>query len=201
MKDYSRFTGLRYNIRTEKTYFLTCTVIDHVDVFTRSNHKFLLVDSLKYCQQNKGLEIFAWCLMSNHLHMIVNCRQGYKLSDTIRDFKKFTSKKLVEQIMFQPESRREWMLNRFYYAGKYNKKIRDYKFWQDGNHAIEVYSPEVTWQKINYIHQNPVRAMIVEKEEDYLFSSARNYKGENGLLDVEIISPVLQKIKSITKLS
>ena len=191
-KNYSHFSGLRYNIRTEKAYFLTCTVIDFIDVFTRKNHKLLLTDSLKYCQQNKGLEIFAWCLMSNNLHMIVNCGRGNKLSDTIRDFKKFTSKKLVEQIMSEPESRREWMMKRFYYAGKYNKKIKDYKFWIDGNHAIEVYSPEVTWQKINYIHQNPVRAMIVEKEEDYLFSSARNYHGKDGILHVDTIQPILR---------
>jgi len=191
-KEKLNYSGLRYNIRTDKAYFLTCTVVDWIDVFTRKNHKLLITDSLRYCQQHKGLEIYAWCLMPNHLHMIVNCDRGHKLSDTIRDFKKFTSKQLVKQIMQEPESRRSWMLNRFYYVGKYNKKIKDYKFWQDGNHAIEVYSPEVTWQKINYIHQNPVEEMFVEKAEDYLFSSARNYRGMKGILDVGIIQPILK---------
>jgi hypothetical protein len=112
----------------------------------------------------------------------------------MRDFKKFTSKKIVKQIEEEPESRREWMLNRFEYTGKFNPKIKNYKFWQDGNHAIEVYSPEVTWQKINYIHDNPVEELFVTDAEDYLFSSARDYQGIEGLLTVELIMPLLTAI-------
>ena len=81
------------------------------------------------------------------------------------------------------------MLNRFEFAGKNNNKIKNYKFWQDGNHAIEVYSEKVTWQKISYIHQNPVVDKIVFREEDYLFSSARNYYALPAVLDVDCITP------------
>ena len=86
------------------------------------------------------------------------------------------------------------MLNRFEYAGKNNKKIKNFKFWQNGNHAIEVYSEKVTWQKINYIHQNPVVEKIVYKEEDYLFSSARNYYSLPAMLDVDCITPPVQTV-------
>ena len=183
--------GLHYSIRTDKTYFITSTVIDWIDVFTRKNHKLAIIDSLKYCHENKGLNIFAWCLMPSHLHLLANTEAGFELSDVIRDFKKFTSKKIIKQIEEEPESRREWMLKRFEYSGKYNPKIKNYKFWQDGNHAIEIFSPSVTWQKINYIHNNPVEEYFVSNAEDYLFSSARDYQGMEGLLKVELIIPLL----------
>ena len=121
--------------------------------------------------------------------MIANTSFKFELADVIRDFKKYTSKKIIKQIQEEPESRREWMLNRFEYAGRYNKKITNFKFWQDGNHPIEVYSEKVTWQKLNYIHQNPVIEKIVYKEEDYLFSSARNYYNLPSVLNVDCITP------------
>jgi REP element-mobilizing transposase RayT len=106
------------------------------------------VDALKYCQQHKGLNIYAWCLMPSHLHLLVNTEDGFNLADVIRDFKKFTSKKIVEQIKSEPESRREWLLEQFAEAGRGNRKIKDYKFWQDGNHAIEIFSEGVAWQNM-----------------------------------------------------
>ncbi len=189
IKQLQMRTGLHYSIRPEKSYFMTMTVVDWIDVFTRLNHKLLLIDSLRYCQEKMGLNIFAWCLMPSHLHMIANTKPEFELANVIRDFKKFTSKNIVKQIISESESRREWMLERFYLNGKDNRKIKNYKFWQDGNHAIEVYSEHVTWQKINYIHQNPVVEKIVCKEEDYLFSSARNYYNLPALLHVDCIAP------------
>ena len=80
----------------DKAYFVTLTVIGWIDVFTRSNHKLLIIDSLKYCQQNKGLVIFGWCLMSSHLHLIAWAEGQDTLSDILRDFKKYTSKAIVK---------------------------------------------------------------------------------------------------------
>ena len=179
--------GFHYRISEGGPYFITCTVVDWIDVFTRKNHKICIVESLKHCQQNKGLELYAWCLMPSHLHLIANAKEGFKLSDILRDFKKFTSKEIISQIKDEPESRREWMLDRFEFAGKYNAKIKDYKFWQDGNHPVECYSPEFTKQKLDYIHYNPVEEMYVEEPQEYLFSSAKNYSGMKGLLDVILI--------------
>lgn len=68
------------------TYFLTFTVIDWIDIFTRREYKFVITDSLNYCVNNKGLEIFAWCLMSNHLHLVGRAREHFRISDIIRDF-------------------------------------------------------------------------------------------------------------------
>lgn len=173
------------------------TVTGWVDLFTRQNHRDAIIESLRYCINYKGLNVFAYCLMSNHLHLIVNTDEAYELSDTIRDFKKFTAKRILKQIQEEPESRREWMLNLFGYAGKQSKGHTTYKFWQAGSHAIEVCSPEFTWDKVNYIHNNPVVEGWVRSPEDWKYSSAGSYAGEDDQLLIEVIclAPILKKIK------
>ncbi len=179
--------GLKNKISDGYDYFITLTVVDWVDIFTRPVYKHIIVDSLKYCQKERGLIIYSWCLMSNHLHMIVGANDDANLSDILRDFKKFTSKKIIKTIQEINESRQKWMLNRFEYAGKYNPKIKKYKFWQDGNEAKEIHTNGFLDQKLNYIHNNPVVAEIVDEPEDYLYSSARNYCDISGLINVELI--------------
>ena len=180
--------GIRYTVRSEQLYYLTCTVVDWVDVFTRPAYRHIVVDALRYCQQQKGLELYAWCLMSNHLHLLARAAEGCHLSDIMRDFKKFTSKAVVQAVVTEPtESRRKWLLDRFYFLGSINSKITNAKFWQDGSHAVEVFTPAFAQQKLQYIHQNPVRAQIVAAPEAYLFSSASNYAAGIGLLEVLFI--------------
>lgn len=166
-------------------YFLTFTVEDWIDVFTRKEYKIVIADSLNYCIAKKGLEVFAWCLMSNHIHLVVRAKENHRISDIIRDFKKFTAKTILKMIEKEPESRKEWMLYRFKYAGKFDNRIKKYKFWQESNHAILLHDTHLIEQRINYTHANPVRAMIVFKAEDYLYSSARDYTGEKGVVNVQ----------------
>jgi putative transposase len=172
---------------TKEIYFLTTTVVDWVDVFTRPCYKHIIVESVRYCQKEKGLELYGWVLMSNHLHMIVGAVEGIILSDIVRDFKKYTSKAMINAIKEENESRREWMLNRFEYAGRNDSKIRYFKFWQDGNDEQLIYLMDFFKQKLDYIHQNPVKAEWVDEPQHYLYSSARNYAGEQGLLDVILV--------------
>jgi len=148
----------------------------------------IILESLEYCQQNKGLIIYAWVLMSNHLHAIVGSNSQERVSDIWRDFKKYTSKKIIETIKTEiSESRSEWMLNRFEYSGKNDKKIKNYRFWQEGNDAQGIYLNDYFEQKLNYIHENPVKAELVNRAEDYRYSSAIDYAGGTGLLKVEIV--------------
>ena len=169
-------------------YFLTFTVVDWVDVFTRKEYKFIITESLNYCIKNKGLIVYAWCLMSNHLHLVCRAEQEFRISDIIRDFKKFTSKEIVKQMQEIPESRRGWMLHRFEFAGKYDNRIKKYKFWQETNHAVLLDDAQIIDQRINYIHENPVRAMLVSKAEDYLYSSAYNYVHGSGYVHLTKIN-------------
>jgi len=167
--------------------FMTFTVTAWVDVFTRPAYRHIMVDSLKHCQQKKGLQLYGWCLMSNHIHLLGSANEGIVLNDIIRDMKKFTSKKIVQGIQFEHESRKEWMLNMFGFCGKSHRKEIEYKFWQDDFDCYEVVSNNVFDQKLDYIHSNPVRAEIVAEPHHYLYSSARNYADLKGLLDVIVV--------------
>ena len=180
--------GLKSITEKDGVYFITPTVIDWVDVLSRPVYKNCIIDSLQFCQKEKGLVIYAWVIMTNHLHLIVSAKEGYDLSAIVRDFKKYTSKKIVELMQHEEESRKKWMLNRFEYAGRNNPKIKFYKFWQDGNEPKPIYTNEFLMQKIDYIHQNPVKAEIVNEPEHYRHSSAIDYAGGKGLLDICLVS-------------
>jgi putative transposase len=176
-----------YKIRdNEQVQFIIFAVVEWVDVFTRKDYAEIIIDSLRYCQQNKGLQLYARCLMSNHLHLLVSTtNKDILLSDILRDFKKFTSKQIIQAVKNNPkESRKAWMLKIFEQVGNENSRNQTYQFWRQDNHPIEVYSLEFITQKLNYIHDNPVRAGIVNQAEEYRYSSAKNYNRLNGLLDV-----------------
>ncbi len=181
----------KYKAIDNQCYFITITTVGWIDIFTRLNQKNLIISSLRYCQEEKGLEIYAYCLMHSHLHMICRAKEGIKLSDIIRDFKKFTSKKIIKTILNEPESRREWMLRYFKEVCSHLKRKQEYKVWQDGYHAEVAYSNFFIKEKINYIHENPVKDKIVEFAEDYIFSSARNYVGLDNELEVIVLQEIL----------
>jgi len=181
----------KYKATSEgSVYFITCTIVDWIDLFTRLSYKHIIIDSLEHCQKEKGLEIYGWCLMPSHLHILCASDQVL-MSDMMRDFKKHTSKKLIATIKEEPESRREWLLEQFSKACSHLKQEQNYKVWQNGYHAKEVWSSKFANQKLNYIHNNPVEEGYVEVPEDYLFSSAKDYSGQKGLLKVELLLPEL----------
>lgn len=171
-------------------YFVTLTTVGWVDVFTRPQQKDMLISSLRFCQKEKGLEIYAYCIMTNHLHMLCKATGEVSLPEIMRDFKKFTSKEVIKNIDAEPESRRDWMLKYFEDACYRLKRDQKYKVWQDGYHAEHLFSQKFLRQKLNYTHNNPVKEKIVARPEDYLYSSARNYTGLKGELEVVIIDIV-----------
>jgi putative transposase len=128
------------------------------------------------------------CLMTNHIHLIASAKEEGSLSDVLRDFKKFTNKAIISAIQQEPESRRDWLLDRFAFAATLNPKIKTYKFWREGNEAKEIHTNAFLEQKLTYIHQNPIRAEIVTEPQDYLYSSARDYAGIKGLLDIILLA-------------
>lgn len=172
---------------TEEAYFITITTVGWIDVFSRLNQKQNIIKALQYCQEKKGLEIYSYILMSNHIHLLCKATEGFILSDVIRDFKKFTSKKIIKIIIDEPESRREWMLDSFKKACEHLKREQTYKVWQDGYYAELIYSNAFIKQKVEYIHNNPVKDKIVALPEDYYFSSARNYAGLDNDLEVILL--------------
>lgn len=188
--------GVKHTIKKNTSYYLTLTIVGWIDVFTRENHKNAIIESLRYCIKTKGLNVYAYCLMTNHLHLIVNCNEPNNLSDVIRDFKRHTVKAIISQITNEPESRREWMLQLFKDEADKTKRNKIYKFWQTGNHAIELYSEKFVWEKINYIHNNPVNEKYVKEPYEWIYSSASNYWLEDGILkEVICLPPMLKTIR------
>jgi REP element-mobilizing transposase RayT len=163
-------------------YFLTFQIVGWVDIFTRRIYKDIVIDSFRYCQNNKGLNLFAYVIMSNHIHLLAQSETG-NLSGFIRDFKSFTSRKFLDLLDEGVESRSDWMKLVFEYHGKFKNKQTN-QVWTHENHAEEIYSQKFIEQKVAYIHNNPVKAGIVTRPEDYLYSSARNYAELDNVLDV-----------------
>src|SRR5690606_9325324 len=119
------------------------------------------------------MEIYGFVVMSNHVHIIARSTQG-RLSATISDFKKYTAKKILHAIQNEPESRREWILHRFEWNEMQNQRSSNYQVWIHNNHAEEITTKPFFMQKLDYIHQNPVKSGWVEREEDYLYTSAKS---------------------------
>ena len=172
----------------ERLYFISTAIIEWIDVFTRPLYKDIVINSLKYCQQHKDLDIYAYCLMTNHLHLIIGTR-GRKMEYTLRDMKQFTAKRILEEIETNSkESRKEWMLAKFEKAGKLNPGNDIYQFWQHDNHPIELASFSMFKEKLDYIHYNPVAEGFIIMLEDWLYNSAKSYcKEETGMLDIIVV--------------
>lgn len=174
--------------KPDGVYFVSFAVVEWIDVFTRNEYKDIFLESLAYCQTNKGMEIFAWCIMTNHVHLVFRVLGEAKPELVLGDLKRFTSRKLTSAIAKNPrESRKNWMLQQFSNAGANTSNTTKYQFWRHDNKPIELWSNKVISEKIRYIHNNPVVEGLVQYAQEYLYSSARDYAGEKGYLDNMIV--------------
>ena len=179
-----------YKIRDQSAvHYLSFAVVEWIDVFTRAIYQDIIIDSLRYCQQKRGLILNAWCLMPNHMHLVASaCNQD--LSAILRDFKSFTSTQIVKAITVnRQESRKDWMLSIFRKCGEANSRNNEYQFWRQDDQPKECFSIPFTMQKIGYIHENPVAAGLVRFAADYRLSSAIDYQTGSccGLLEVDLL--------------
>ena len=158
--------------------FVTLTLTEWVDLFIRPLYCKILDDALNFCIQNKGLVVHAYVYMTSHLHLIVSSK-GEPINFIIRDFKKFTAKKLVAAIKEHPESRREWILNKFQFEAKRTHRASSYKVWRDGFHPVILNTNKKIEQRVHYTHYNPVVAKFVYHEIDWVNSSYCAYEEDN----------------------
>jgi putative transposase len=188
MKDIDFRGG--YVIRDQfATHFMTFTVCGWIDLFTRKVYRDIILDAIRYAQKQQQLILNAYVIMSNHMHLIAraNDKQKKTLSDIVRDFKKFTHHEMAPIIESEVESRNTWMIHQFEYFGRINPNNKNWQIWENDSHPEDCFTKAFTDSKLNYIHENPVRAGIVAKPEDYLYSSASNYMLGSGLIDVELL--------------
>lgn len=175
--------SVKYKIRHQQgMYFLTTAITRWVDIFSRQVYRDILIDSWRYCQQHKGFQVHAFVIMTNHIHLIASCAEPYKLEDIMRDWKAHTARQILEHLHNKSrlESRRDWLLYLFEYFAVGKKNKQNYQIWQHDNHPIVLYSEQVIAQKLDYIHLNPVKAGLVEKPEDWKYSSAPFYAADRA---------------------
>jgi REP element-mobilizing transposase RayT len=171
----------------EELYFVSFATVNWIDLFTRQEYNEILLSSLRYCQVEKGLEVYAWCIMTNHLHFIIGTNDK-PLQNILRDFKSFTSSQLKNEINNNPvESRKEWIKWMFERAGLKNSNNNNWQLWQQNNHPIELNTNKLIDQKLQYIHENPVKAGFVAEPHHWKYSSAIDYCGGKGLLNIHYI--------------
>ena len=158
----------RFNV-----YFVTTTAVKHAHIFRSDVVKRILVDSLYHLQVVDQAALYAFVIMPNHVHFIIRCPDAKPLKTIMRDFKANTTRLIARQ--FQAE-RDTQMLNLLSEAVTRPDRQR-YKVWDDGYVAKEVFSGDFLWQKLEYIHRNPLQEhwLLVERAEDYVWSSARMY--------------------------
>lgn len=164
----------------EGIYFISFATINWIDIFIREDYFNIITDSLNYCTDNKGLIVYAYCIMPSHIHLIFRDNNNNP-SKLIKEFKTFTSKQMRKEIDGnEQESRRKWILQMMRDAGMKNSNVQDFQFWQQHKQPIELWSNHVLEQKLDYVHNNPVVAGFVDEPHQWKCSSARDYVGISG---------------------
>ena len=177
-------------------YFLTLNTVDRVDIFIRPVYKQIIVHSLNHFIDHKGLNVFAWCLMSGHLQLLVQAKENGNMEDIEKEFKSFTNKKILEAIATEPEPRKTWILERFEIFSNLPGLTKMFDVWENNNNSvvIDLHERETLPDYIEYIHDDPVHDRIVDSTPDYLYSSARDYAGMKGLVHITKLPDINQQL-------
>ena len=163
----------------DKPHFLTCTVVEWLPVFTRPDAVAILLDTWRHQREHAGLRLYGWVVLENHLHFVA---QAPRLDKCVASFKSFTAGRLVDLL---EQRRAEPIPKRLRFAKPAHRSDRQHQFWQEGSHAEMVISDVVMRQKLDYIHYNPVKRGYVELPEHWRYSSAPNYAGGEGLIEID----------------
>jgi REP element-mobilizing transposase RayT len=171
----------RFHIKGH-VYYVTTVVHDRLPIFTRPSFIIPLLDSLNFYRHKQDFKLLGHVIMPDHVHLILWPFGPATVSEIMRDYKKFTSTRIIRQA--EVEQLKAWTAA-FERAGRETGRSRN-KVWQDSYWDVNIYSEHYLRQKLNYLHRNPVRAGLVENPEDYYYSSYRSYVcGENWLIDLD----------------
>jgi REP element-mobilizing transposase RayT len=169
----------RYKIfDTKAPHFLTCTVINWMPLFTRPQTVEILFEALRHRQENNGWKLYGYVFLENHIHLIV---QADNLAEELPRFKSFTARKLID---YFEDCKAERLLTQMAFFRKEHKQDRDYQCWEEGSHPQLISTEEILRQKLEYMHQNPVKRGYVDEAVHWRYSSARNYAGLPGMIPV-----------------
>jgi REP element-mobilizing transposase RayT len=175
-------------------YFITLNTVDWVDVFIRPVYKQVIVHTLNHFIDNKGLTVYGWCLMTNHLHLLAQARDGYAMNEIEKELKTFTATKILEALDTEPEARKDWMLKRFENFGNILGLMKKFHVWQNSGMPVivDLRKTDALIEHFFFIHENPVRDRFVDTAADYPYSSARDYAGMPGPVKITKLTTVEQ---------
>ena len=159
-------------------HFMTATVNNWLPLFTRPETVNIVLDSWRFLQHDSGFEIFGYVILETHLHLVARSKN---LSGDMQRFKSYTAKEILACLQAQGETR---LLRLLEYFKRTHKKESIHQVWEEGNHPQIIESEAVLRQKLDYIHQNPVKRGYVDLPEHWRYSSARNYAGDEGLIEI-----------------
>ncbi len=169
----------RYRVYDNRyPHFVTSTFIRWIPLFSFPQIATICIDSIKYLQVSEEFTLYGWVFMENHFHLIA---RSPNLSKSIGRMKSFTGRKIIEYLQ---RRNHQALLEELTFRKKFHKQLQDFQVWQEGSHPEQISDRKTMVQKLNYIHNNPVKRCYVERSEYWLNSSARDYLGENGLLDI-----------------
>ncbi|WP_010587330.1 REP-associated tyrosine transposase [Schlesneria paludicola] len=172
-------TRSRYQIvETEYSYFMTCTIVSWLPVFTRVEAVDIVYESWRYAQRERGLKLFGYVILENHLHLIASAPD---LSNVMQRFKSFTARQILALLKSKGE---RTLLSQLETSKLQHKTESQYQVWEEGSHPQQIRPDEMMWQKLEYIHNNPDRRGYVDDPTQWRYTSARNYAKQPGLIDV-----------------
>ncbi len=151
----------------EYVQFFTATILEWKHLLKPDKYKQIILNSLQFLVEQKRVKVYGFVIMINHIHIIWHVQPEHKRENVQRDFLKFTA----QQIKADLEKHHQRVLPSFLV----NAKDRKYQIWERNPLSIDIWSREVLWQKLRYMHQNPVRACVCQWAEQYYWSSARFY--------------------------
>lgn len=170
----------RYKINEPTTpHFVTCTILHWIPIFTRKESTDIIFESLKYLQQTDNLKVYAYVILENHLHMII---QSNEITKSMKKFKAHTAKEILQLLQ---KNNVITILEQLAFYKKAHKKDTTYQLWQEGIQPKQIVDDKMMMDRINYIHNNPVKRGYIDDAKHWRYSSARDYEGVDGLIDVE----------------
>jgi len=171
----------RYTFREpDAPHFITCTVVNWQPLFTRPEHVQIILESLRWLQENAALQLFGYVIMENHLHLIAGADN---MTRVIARFKSFTARRIIDRLI---ATNAESLLHQLSFSKLPHKHDREYQLWQEGSHPQAIQSDEMMRPKLEYMHYNPVRRVYIAEPAHWRYSSAGDYQGIAGLLPVSV---------------
>jgi REP element-mobilizing transposase RayT len=171
----------RYKIyETDYPYFITNSLVEGLPLFSNPDIAQFILDGFHFLQDSRGVEIYAYVIMENHIHFIAI---GEALTEKLKNFKSYTARQIIDYLKNSGHQR---LLKQIRRAKLKHKDQSEYQVWQEGFHAKQIITPDMMIQKIEYIHDNPVKRGYVDLPEHWRYSSVRNYLGMEGLIPVTL---------------